>query len=580
MKTSDDLTRYIAAFVDELVRVDVKDVVISPGSRSTPIAILMAEHPDLNVHINIDERSAGFFALGMAKAKRSPVALLCTSGTAAANYYPAVIEAYESRIPLIVLTADRPHELRDVGAPQAINQINLYGSYAKWFVEMALPENKPGMLRYARTVAARAAATALTSPSGPVHLNFPLREPLLPDLSAEQLWERNDVLELAISAGSPSLKNEEYQRIAAILEGTGEGLIVCGAHDVPGFSDAVVTLGEATGFPILADPLSQLRGGKHTKDAVIDSYDAFLRDEAATAQLVPKVVIRFGAMPVSKALTLYLQKHPETRQIVVDGDGGWREPTLRASEMIYCDEALFCEKVTALLKGPKESPWLKKWKALNASAKEIIKNHLQSNDILEGKVFSELQEILPEQSAMFVGNSMPIRDLDSFFLNDGKNIRLLANRGANGIDGLVSTAMGASKVLSPFILVLGDLSFYHDLNGLLAAKLHQLDITVIVINNNGGGIFSFLPQAGEKKHFEALFGTPVDLDFKHAVTMYGGTFSRIQSWEEFRQKVDESFSKGGLNVIEVVTDRQENVTWHRNVWKSVSQEINSYGEDK
>jgi 2-succinyl-5-enolpyruvyl-6-hydroxy-3-cyclohexene-1-carboxylate synthase len=573
---NDHLTLYVSAFVDELTKVGITDVIVSPGSRSTPFAIVMAEHPDIKVHMNIDERSAAFFALGIAKAKRKPVALLCTSGTAVANYLPAIVEAYYARVPLIVLTADRPHELRDVGAPQAIDQLNIYGKHAKWFVEMALPEGSKEMLRYARTMAARAAAIAMTAPAGPVHLNFPLREPLVPNVT-EQTWtqiERKEPSYIQVSIGKRTLEREQFQFIYERLAGIEKGLIICGEIDKPHFAEVVVKLAETLNYPILADPLSHLRSGVHSKEYIVESYDAILKNETAMRTLMPEVIIRFGAMPVSKPLTLMLKNNTAIEQIVVDGDGGWREPTLNASYMIHCDETDFCNQLVELAQPKKkQSDWAKLWQDVNKMAKTALLEAGKDEEMFEGKVFIELAQLLPEKSILFVGNSMPIRDADTFFMATDKNIRIMANRGANGIDGVVSSALGASVTGDPLVLVIGDLSFYHDLNGLLAAKLHQLNATIIVINNNGGGIFSFLPQAKHEKHFEALFGTPTNLQFEHVVRMYDGNYAKADTWDKFRESVANSFSTAGLHVIEVCTSRQENVKKHRQLWENVSLEI-------
>ncbi|OQP01625.1 2-succinyl-5-enolpyruvyl-6-hydroxy-3-cyclohexene-1-carboxylic-acid synthase [Geobacillus sp. 44C] len=575
------LTLYIAAFVDELAKIGVQDVVVSPGSRSTPLAIMMAEHPAMRVHINIDERSAAFFALGMAKAKRHPIALLCTSGTAVANYFPAVVEAYYSRVPLIVITADRPHELRDVGAPQAIDQLNIYGRYAKWFVEMALPEKSTDMLRYARTMAARAAGVAISAPAGPVHLNFPLREPLVP-IVHEETWEQIEAKEpsyTTVIPGKMTIGMEQIQELYNELSSAEKGLIVCGQIDQPAFAEAVTKLAEMLDYPILADPLSQLRSGTHAKEYIIDSYDAILKDETIAASLVPDVVIRFGAMPVSKPLFLLLKRYPSIKQIVVDGEGGWREPTLMASYMVYCDEVEFCRRLIDI-GTPKQSKsqWSTTWKMINDIAKSVLLEATMEEELFEGKVFTELSQLLPDGATLFVGNSMPIRDTDTFFFTNDKQIRILANRGANGIDGVVSSALGASAVTEPLVLVIGDLSFYHDLNGLLAAKMHGLHATIIVLNNNGGGIFSFLPQAKHKKHFEMLFGTPTDLQFEHAVRMYEGNYQKIKTWDEFRHYVTQSLTTDGLHVMEVCTSRENNVRKHRLLWEKVSQEIAEFLE--
>ncbi|WP_062109563.1 2-succinyl-5-enolpyruvyl-6-hydroxy-3-cyclohexene-1-carboxylic-acid synthase [Bacillus niameyensis] len=567
------LTQYLAAFIVGLVQSGVRDVVISPGSRSTPLALLMAEHPDLQVYIEVDERSAGFFALGLAKATASPVALLCTSGTASANYFPAVVEADLSRIPLIVLTADRPHELRDVGAPQAINQLHLYGHHVRWFSEMALPDS--GQTIYAKTTARRAVKEAMALKKGPVHLNFPLREPLIPNLNP--VLFTNEEEPLTIESGHLSLSLDAIERLADQLKSFEKGIIVCGPIDQQNFPSAVLQLAERLGFPILADPLSQLRSVEDPNGHVIDSYDAILKSSDTVEYLEPDIVIRFGAMPVSKPLTLFMKKYNKAKHIIIDGGAGWRDPSQIASQMIYCDEVEFCEKVSILLEKRSMTSWLSIWKKIDQIAKETISNYmLLEDDLEEGKAVYEFSKCLPAKSTVFVGNSMPIRDVDTFFHKTDKNIHIMANRGANGIDGVVSTAMGVSVHKRPLFLVIGDLSFFHDMNGLLAAKLHKLNITIILLNNDGGGIFSYLPQAAEPKHFEILFGTPTGLDFEHAVRMYNGKYTKISDWDQYKLAISNATNHEGLNVIEVPTDRMQNLTSHQEMWKSISREINGY----
>ncbi|WP_147532710.1 2-succinyl-5-enolpyruvyl-6-hydroxy-3-cyclohexene-1-carboxylic-acid synthase [Bacillus marasmi] len=575
MNHQESLTAYLAAFVGELVQSGLTDVVVSPGSRSTPLALMMAEHPGLRVHIQIDERSAGFFALGIAKASHKSVALLCTSGTAAANYYPAVVEANISRVPLIVLTADRPHELRDVGAPQAINQIHLYGNHVKWFVEMALPEATNEMISYAQTVCARAIATSQMTPAGPVHLNFPFREPLIPQLDDPELFEKYRRVKgsIKIHGGQLTLPLGEFTRLAQTWSNSEKGIIVCGPIEDSSFQAALLDLAEKLQFPILADPLSQLRSGQHSKDLVIDTYDTFLRNQPAKDYVKPDIVIRFGAMPVSKALTIFLKENSEATHYVIDGGGGWRDPNAITSEMIYCDEALLCQAVLPHISARSQSSYLQRWTGLNTVTKQSLTIVNDETKLSEAKLFYRLAELLPENATVFVGNSMPIRDLDSFFHNNDKNIRVMANRGANGIDGIVSTALGAAFVHQPLYLILGDLTLFHDLNGLVASKMHSIPIDVVVINNNGGGIFSFLPQSNHPKHFELLFGTPVDLDFSHAVQLYGGEYTKVNDWEHLAQSLEKPAQNAGLNVHELVTERDTNLKEHRELWKSVSQEI-------
>ncbi|NHC41182.1 2-succinyl-5-enolpyruvyl-6-hydroxy-3-cyclohexene-1-carboxylic-acid synthase [Bacillus sp. MM2020_1] len=577
MNHQESLTAYIAAVVAELIFSGVTDVVVSPGSRSTPMAMIMAEHPDLKVHIHVDERSAAFFALGIAKSLNKPVAILCTSGTAAANYFPAIVEARYARVPLIVLTADRPHELREVGAPQAIDQIHLYGKHVKWFSEMALPEKSEEIIRYARTVCARAVAIATSAPSGPVHLNFPFREPLIPKMDEElfQLNERPNGY-IKVQNGNLTLSDEHFQEIAERLNRTNKGVIICGNMGDPEFSKAVTQLAEQLNFPIIADPLSQLRSGQHSLENIIETYDTFLRVDDAKSFLKPDVILRFGAMPISKALTIFLKENGSAEQYVIDGGGGWRDPSALSTNMIFCNESLFCEKLLSYTVPNSSSEFLTKWKKINGLTKENMTALRDITELSEGKLFYQLAEMVPEGATLFVGNSMPIRDLDSFFLNNNKEIKVMANRGANGIDGTVSTALGAALYSKSFYLVLGDLTFFHDLNGLIAAKLYNIDINILLVNNNGGGIFSFLPQSEHSKNFELLFGTPLDLEFEHAVKMFKGEFTRIEDWAHLESEMMKATNQTGLKVYELRTNRDVNRDEHREFWSFVSREISNF----
>lgn len=596
------LYAYVGAFIDELGRAGVRNAVICPGSRSTPLALALADQHAIRPWIHIDERSAAFFALGMAKRLRQPVALVCTSGTAAANFFPAVVEANLSHVPLLVLTADRPHELRDNGAPQAIDQNRLYGAHAKWYAEVALPEATNDALRYIRTLACRATATSMGVPAGPVHLNFPFREPLTPDPQTLPPPEQRDpiawcgrpdgepythVVETALGA----LPDEEVQRLASLIREMPRGLIVVGAHVHANLAAALSALAPVTHYPILADPLSGLRTNAGD-EAVISSYDAFLRDERFVEQAEPQLILRFGAMPTSKPLLLYLKRHAESsRQIVIDGTGRWEEPTQLAAEVLHADPVALCLTLYKAFQPPagmtpeqtdvsphERSAWWHSWVRIDANIREVLADAISHfTEPFEGRVFTELAEFLPDSANLFVGSSMPVRDCDTFFWHQRRSgISVLGNRGANGIDGVTSTALGVSAVSdgdTPTVLVIGDLSFYHDLNGLLAARLYQLDLTIVLVNNDGGGIFSFLPQAAYPEHFEQLFGTPTGLDFEPVVRMYGGTFTRATTWESFREALTTSFEAGGLHVVEVRTDRERNVTMHRELWRAVDQAL-------
>ncbi|MDR5710503.1 MAG: 2-succinyl-5-enolpyruvyl-6-hydroxy-3-cyclohexene-1-carboxylic-acid synthase [Armatimonadota bacterium] len=568
---------FVRAFLDELVRGGVRHLCLCPGSRSTPLALLAARHPLLRVWVHLDERSCAFFALGMAKALRAPVALLSTSGTAAANFLPGVVEARYAHVPLVVLTADRPHELRDCGANQTIDQVHLYGRHVKWFADLPLPEQGPSALRYARSVAARCVEQATAPPPGPVHVNVPLREPLLPAPAPESeseeppAWRRHGPYTRLLPSRilpDPGALSE----VARALAGRARGLVVCGPEDHSPFSRAVIELSGALQFPVLADPLSQVRCGEHPLGLVVDTYDAFLRVEDLWDALRPEVVLRFGAAPTSKSLLRFLAHHADVPQIFV-GPEGPLDPDRVVSHFVRADPTAFCEALLQTLPPrPHAGGWLRRWQEINRVARETLDRAVGSvEEPFEARVFRELAELIPEDTLLYAGNSMPVRDLDGFFPALRRRIRFLGNRGASGIDGVVSSALGAAAVHpGPVVLVLGDLSFYHDLNGLFAAYRYELSVLVVLLHNDGGGIFSFLPHTTlERSEFELLFGTPHGLDFRPAVEMYGGTYVRPEGWESFRHAVREGLLHGGLRVVEVRTDRARNAELHRRAWAEV-----------
>jgi 2-succinyl-5-enolpyruvyl-6-hydroxy-3-cyclohexene-1-carboxylate synthase len=558
------LGAFVGAFVDELAHAGVRHAGVSPGSRSTPLALALARHPGIRLWMQYDERSSAFFGLGLAKASREPVALVCTSGSAAANFFPAIVEARYGHVPLVVLTADRPPELRENGAPQTIDQVKLYGEHVKWAFDVPLPEASDDALRFVRALAARAAATARATPSGPVHLNMPFREPLVPAFPA-----LTAAATVAVFAAPRTADAALVEQVAERLAARERGLILCGPQDDPALAPAVAALAAAAGFPVLADPLSGVRAGSHDRSLVVDAYDAFLR---AVAMPGPEVVVRFGAMPTSKPVLQYLQAHPSAEQIVVDGAGGWQEPTSLAGVHVWADGARLAEAVAGRIGRDRRGAWSERWLAANRAARCAIAETLTGIDEpFEGRVFAELADLLPDGATLWAGSSMPVRDLDTFFPSTGKRIRLLSNRGTNGIDGVVSSALGASVASEgPLVLAIGDLSLYHDMNGLLAAKLHRLDATIVLLNNDGGGIFSFLPQAALTEQFELLWGTPHGLDFRPAIEMYGGRFQDTTAWGAFRSAVCASLARPGLDVVQLRTDRRRNVELHRRFWPAVA----------
>ena len=593
---------YVCAFVDELQRIGIQNVVVCPGSRSTPLALAVAAQPGIHTWMHVDERSAAFFALGMAKRSAQPVALLCTSGTAAANFFPAIVEAKLTHVPLLVLTSDRPHELRENGAPQTIDQTRLYGSHVKWSVDVALPEATNAALRYIRTVADRAAALTTATPAGPVHLNFPLREPLTPAPIAHHplppLAERDTTAWLGRPDNAPyiTVHNTEQSvlakavvaHLAELIQNATSGLIIVGPQENTSLLEPLVRVAQLAGYPILADPLSQMRStNEDYQSHVLTSYDAFLRIDTFVEKMQPDLILRFGAMPTAKPVLTYLKRYPLCPLIVIDSNEDWQEPTQLATELIHTDPIALCEALVGtdvsrpsrhdtaqegVLKQTRTETetWLSTWQKADIYTRGALQAAIQDfTEPFEGRVMTELAQLLPKDALLYAGNSMPVRDLDTFFWGSN-TLCVMGNRGANGIDGIVSSALGASAVNNgPNVLVIGDLSFFHDMNGLLAAKLHKLDLTIIVVNNDGGGIFSFLPQADYPEHFEQLFGTPLGLDYSYTASLYNGHYQRVTDWQEFRIAVERGMQNGGLHIVEVMTERESNVRMHRQLWRSV-----------
>lgn len=574
-----------AAFVDALAAAGVRHACISPGSRSSPLALQLGRHPAIRIWLHLDERSSGFFALGLAKSAREPVAILCTSGTAAANLLPAVVESRYGRVPLVILTADRPPELRDAGAPQTIDQLRLYGTHAKSFVDVpVLGEAGPGP-RYLEALASRAVTTACAAPAGAVHLNFPFREPLVPAPGALPALGPVTGSRRRTGSGPRPPTGDAIARTVDELRGQTRGLIVCGPQDDPDLPAALAGLARATGFPILADPLSLARSGPHDRGLVVDAYDALLRDAPTRDALAPELVLRVGGVPTSKSLLTYLTDHPDARQIQVAGELGWNDPAFVGSAAIEGDPRSVVDALAAALRDGRHRPaggrWAGRWRDLDRCARSALDAWLtevdRSGEAFEGGAIAALAAALPDGATFYVGSSMPVRDLDAFVGGSGRAVRFVANRGANGIDGVLSSALGASVASDgPLALAIGDISFLHDLGGLAAAKRHGLRATVLLLNNDGGGIFSFLPVA-EHEQFEALFGTPHGLDFSAVGRLFDVTFRRPEGPAELRAEIAASRDAPGVTVIEVRTERARNVVLHREAQRVVGAALAGLG---
>ncbi|WP_019499864.1 2-succinyl-5-enolpyruvyl-6-hydroxy-3-cyclohexene-1-carboxylic-acid synthase [Pseudanabaena sp. PCC 6802] len=580
---------------EELYRSGVRTICASPGSRSAPLITAFAAHPHLEVLVHIDERSGSFFALGHAKQNAVPVALLCTSGTAAANYYPAAIEAFYSGIPLVILTADRPPALRSCGAGQTIDQIELYGNYTRFFFEVGVPGVSEFQLRHLRSLVSHAVAVAIGAtklPAGPVHLNFAFADPLAPiplpndvpadlAISSPLAWYGRDARTDSgaynrVISGKTVLGTEEIAAIAARITNNPKGVIVVGVYDAPsGFNDAVKRLAEVTGYPLLVEATGCDRRG------AIGRYDSFLRSRKFASQYAPELIIRFGAMPTSKAYLLWLEQHIQCHQIIV-GNGDNTDPTHGLVQFVHADTTIFCEQVSDYLNlhalpGWQDKQWRSVFEQAEAIAADAIDLFLASVDVLfEGKVYAELAKWLPDDVCIYIGSSMPIRDLDTF-LQPQQRLSVLANRGANGIDGTVSSALGAAwRHAQPAILICGDLAFYHDLNGLMATKQFQINLTIILIDNNGGGIFELLPISNFEPPFEQYFATPHGLDFAPIVTAYGCGYTLVEDWQHFKQLVLRSLTQTGTQVIEIKSDRKRDKQLRQELWQSAIAQIDKH----
>ncbi|HSQ00121.1 MAG TPA: 2-succinyl-5-enolpyruvyl-6-hydroxy-3-cyclohexene-1-carboxylic-acid synthase, partial [Candidatus Dormibacteraeota bacterium] len=495
--------------------------------------------------------------------------VVCTSGTAAANFLPAVVEAAQAHVPLLLLTADRPPELRDCGAFQAIDQLKLFGGYAKWFCEVG--EATAG-LPYFRALGSRAVATAAAAPAGPVHLNLPLREPLTPD-DPRQLEAQSSATGPPHTAALAPRRVPEVADLAAILAASPRGVIVCGPLDADADTRAAVAaLAAALGWPLLADATAQLRDGDHDRSHVVAAYDAILRDPLLARRLAPAAVLRIGPLPISKALLTWLRDLPDCRQVVVDPSGGWDDPLQGAAMMVHADVAPLCTALAARCRAPRDPLWLDTWRRADARAGAAVARRLAEVAApFEGTVVAELAARLPDGAMLVVGNSMATRDLDTFWNGGRRRVRVLCNRGANGIDGFVSTALGAAAAgAGPTVALTGDLGFLHDLGGLLAAKRHALRAVFVVCNNDGGGIFSYLPQADGSAAFERLFRTPHGLDLRGGVEMYGCAFVRAASRAEFVAALAPALAAPGVTVIEVPIDLERSVALHREVWAAAA----------
>jgi 2-succinyl-5-enolpyruvyl-6-hydroxy-3-cyclohexene-1-carboxylate synthase len=571
------------AFVEELARVQVRDVCVAPGSRSTPLVLAFAAHGGFRMRVHLDERSAGFFALGVGKATGMPAVVLTTSGTATANLFPAVMEAAQGETPLLVLTADRPHRLRDSDANQAVDQLRLYGPFAREFFDVAPPSAQAPALRHLRTLAARAVASAIGLPGGPVHLNFPFDTPLEPVPGADDTafarehpraarGREDGAPYVSIAPRRARATDDELDAIAERIHAASRPVLVAGPTAEPkALAAAVLRLAAAAGAPVLADPLSGARYARCDGVRPLGAYDLFLREPAARAALAPDLIIRVGRSPTSAVALDWLADCGAHTHAVIDPSHRWKDHLAVATHVVRGDAAdTLCRLAERTQGRSAQQGWTEAWHALEDAATAAVERAL-NGDPFEGAIARQVVGALPPGALLFVSNSMPIREVDAFGGAPASGLRVHGNRGASGIDGIVSTALGvAAGTGEPVVALLGDIALLHDANGLLATRERDARVVFVVVNNDGGAIFHFLPVRAHEPHFTPLFATPHGLDPARVAALYGLSHERVEQADVgARVRAALADGAGGSAMLEVRTDREANRARREAVVESV-----------
>ncbi|MEG4291287.1 2-succinyl-5-enolpyruvyl-6-hydroxy-3-cyclohexene-1-carboxylic-acid synthase [Microcoleus sp. D2B6] len=603
-------TVWASVLAETLQRVGLTTAVICPGSRSAPLTIAFAQNNKIETIPILDERSASFFALGIAQKSGLPTALICTSGTAAANFYPAIIEARESRIPLLIFTADRPPELRDCHAGQAIDQVKIYGNYPNWQAELAIPSASIGMLDYLRQTIVYAIERSIFPTKGPVHLNIPFRDPLVPvpDIAVEALETQFNPEHFfaglePICAGesstppSPPLLRGGEESTMQQWHKCSKGIIIAGVSQ-PQFAEkycsAIAQISQLLNWPVLAEGLSPVRNYAQLNPHLISTYDLILRNRELADKLTPEIAIQIGDLPTSKELRNWLDKTQPKRYIIDPSHHNFDPlhgktihlrtsvenlatiltlvPPLNKGESTLVpplnkgESTLVPPLNKGGLGGVLTSPsneYLQLWRNTEIQVRETIDQKISAiNKIIEPKVSWLLSQILPPATPIFIANSMPVRDVEFFWKPNNLEIKPFFNRGANGIDGTLSTALGVAHRNQSSIMLTGDLALLHDTNGFLIKNKFVGHLTIILINNNGGGIFEMLPVAKFDPPFEEFFATPQHINFAQLCATYGVEHEVIEDWEQFKQKLI-SLPNSGIRVLEVQTDRRSDAKWRQ-----------------
>jgi 2-succinyl-5-enolpyruvyl-6-hydroxy-3-cyclohexene-1-carboxylate synthase len=547
--------------MEVLARLGIQTVIISPGSRSTPLTVAAVRNPRIEALSILDERSAAFYALGLAKSTGRPVALVCTSGSAAANYWPAVVEASMGGTPLLLLTADRPPELRNCSSGQTIDQCKLYGDYVRHFAELSLPKASPDMLAYLRQTLVHAVHISLSANSGPVHLNFPFRDPLAPDSGSSEPVVDAETLEVASTVITRPcevvpLGSAIDMVVLERLSSHTKGIIVVGTESPrcgdQAFADAIAMISDKLGWPVIADALNPLRSHAEGNPLLITRYDAFLRDAHMADGILPTAILQIGSLPTSKVLRAWLSSL-DAVSFLLSSRPINTDPLHRIATPLYGDAQALA---VHLQPQQVEVNWGMQWSTIEQeTANELDSEILSIETIFEGKVACLLSKHLPVDTSVFLASSMSVRYAEYFWEAGSRKHSIFCNRGANGIDGTLSTALGVAHGGKPCVLLTGDLAFLHDSNGLLAASQLKGSLTVVLINNNGGGIFEHLPVSQNDSSFEDFFATPQSVDLAKLCEAHGFHHEQIHGWDSFIPSISVS-PETGLRILELRTDRK------------------------
>jgi len=570
-------------FADRLIKAGIKNILISPGSRNTPLIFVLSNNKFFNIKLIVDERTSGFFALGIANATKTPSVIVTTSGTAVAELYPSIVEAYQQRIPLIVCTADRPSKLKNTGANQTINQINIYRNHIRKFYNAGLPSVSPLRLKnFAKNIDNMLDICA-TFNKGPVHINFPFEKPFEPDSYTDKIDSKifEDIFNLKHNL--KTLKKSEIKfpkKFISELLNERSGIIFCGGGNFSnGFRSKLTKLSEMLNYPIIADGTSPLRMGKFGKKNIIVNATAFLRSPVISKTVAPKIILQFGKAPTSNSLLQFI-KNSSAEIYSVDEFGDMHDPSRKTKHIFKIIPEEFLNLLIKKLEGEKiaSTNFKKQLLSLEKFSEKNKSNIIYNSHYpFEGRIINEIINSIPNNSNLFISNSTPVRDLDFFAPKTSKNISIFTNRGASGIDGIVSTSLGiAAADKKPAFLVIGDLALYHDINSLQITKEYNINLKIILVDNNGGGIFNMLPVAEYKTVFNKFFNTKLNIDFAALIKGFGCDYFPIKSWKNLSDKLSSGKSNSNVSVLHIKTDSKKSLSIRQKYWDSVAKNNQHY----